>query len=66
MTILERGSDCYANYKVSVKLDEQGIKYPFTIEPGISHQHIALDILQQEGFDSVIIKQARELLNQLS
>ncbi len=66
MTILERESDCYANYKVSVKLDEQGIKYPFTIEPGISHQHIALDILQQEGFDSVIIKQARELLNQLS
>ena len=64
MTVLENESDCYANYKVSVHIDDvHGIQYPFTIEPGISQQHIALDILKQEGFDSVIIHHARELLN---
>jgi DNA mismatch repair protein MutS len=66
LTHLEQDSDAFANYKVSVSLDAQGtIRYPFKIEKGISNQHIALDILRQEGFDYSILTQATEILEKV-
>ncbi len=63
MTLLEKESDCFANYKVSVVVHPlKGIYYPFKLETGISQQHIALDILKQEGFDNAIIQHALKLL----
>ena len=38
------------------------IKYPFALEPGISTQNIAFDVLAREGFDSSIIATARSVL----
>jgi DNA mismatch repair ATPase MutS len=53
----------FANYKVSASVDTQGeVHYPFTIEPGISHQNVALEMIGKEGFNSDIIKQAKALL----
>lgn len=63
MTLLEKGTDCFANYKVSVVVHPlKGIHYPFKLEPGISQQHIALNILKEEGFDNAIIQHALKLL----
>jgi len=63
MTVLEKETDCFANYKVSVVVHPlRGIHYPFKLELGISQQHIALDILKQEGFDNEIIQHALKLL----
>ncbi len=54
----------FSNYKVSVEIDPLGhIHYPFKLEPGISEQHIALDILKEEGIESSIIDNAYEYLN---
>jgi DNA mismatch repair protein MutS len=67
LTHLEEKSDDFANYKVCVNLDMQGtISYPFKIEKGISNQHSALDILQQEGFDCSIITQAADILAEVN
>lgn len=63
LTFLEKNSSAFTNYKVSVELDsDHGIHYPFKVEKGISKQHIALDILKQEGFDSIIIENAAQFL----
>jgi DNA mismatch repair protein MutS len=66
LTSLEKKSDAFTNYKVSVEVNPiQGIYYPFKIQEGISDQHIALDILQQEGFNSAIIENASRFLKNL-
>lgn len=64
LTKLAQDTPFFANYKVSVKLDADGtITYPFKLEPGVSDQHVAIDILQAEGFNSTILSDARNLLN---
>ncbi len=53
----------FRNYKVSVIYDAQGkIIYPFKLEPGISHQNVAFDILRQEGFDDEFLARAQEII----
>lgn len=60
----------FANYKVSVEVsgnvDQQGIYYPFKLEKGVSNQHIALDILKEEGYACSIVEEALALLKQLA
>lgn len=64
LTKLAEDTPYFANYKVSVRLDADGsITYPFKLEQGISDQHVAIDILQAEGFNSTILTDARKLLN---
>jgi len=64
LTTLEAQDPAFVNYKVSVKVDERlGIQYPFTLKKGASNQHIALDILRQEGYDLAIVSRASEILN---
>ena len=63
LTQLTEQNASFANYKVSVTVDQSGIHYPFTLEKGISHQHIALDILRQEGYACSIVDEALELLH---
>lgn len=64
LTKLENECKSFENYKVSVQVTPAGIKYPFILEKGVSNQHIALDILQHEGYDSSIIADAMALLEQ--
>jgi DNA mismatch repair protein MutS len=61
---LEQLAECsYKNYKVTVKINADGsLSYPFKLEPGISQQHIALDILRAEGYSGTILAKAEELL----
>ena len=66
LTKLEKENSAFANYKVSVIVDDTGIHYPFTIEKGISDQHVALDILRQEGYNGTIVAQAAEILKNIS
>ena len=54
----------FVNYKVSVEVDPiKGIYYPFKMEKGISNQHIALDILREEGYACTIVDEALHVLN---
>ncbi len=60
-TLADENKSC-ANYKVTVdKTPEGKIAFPFTLEPGISDQHIALAIVREEGFNESIIKTAEML-----
>jgi DNA mismatch repair protein MutS len=64
LTLLEKEGTVFSNYKVSVEINPIfGIHYPFKLEPGISQQHIALDILKQEGYNSSLVENAIALLN---
>jgi DNA mismatch repair protein MutS len=64
ITGLEQQSpELFKNYMVTVTFDRNGtIIYPFKLEPGCAQQHIALDILEQEGFGAAFVKRARSLL----
>jgi len=67
LTRLEQEQAAFENYRVSVDIDaERGIHYPFKLERGASNQHIALDILKQEGYNYGIIEQATEILRTVS
>jgi DNA mismatch repair protein MutS len=63
ITTLETQTQNFANYNVSVEQTRGNIKYPFKLLPGISHQHIAIDILRAEGFNGQIIDDAKAILN---
>lgn len=66
LTQLERDNPAFSNYKVSVNVDETGIHYPFKLEKGSSNQHVALDILKQEGYDCSILDEASKILNNVN
>jgi DNA mismatch repair protein MutS len=67
LTNLEGEISAFANYKVSVEVDDKkGIYYPFKLEHGSSTQHVALDILRQEGYDCTILAEATEILKTAS
>ncbi len=53
----------YKNYKVTVKINDDGsLTYPFKLESGISDQHIALDMLRNEGYSGAIVTRTANLL----
>lgn len=55
----------FANYKVTVSFGPNGeMSYPYKIEPGISHQNIALEILKTEGFNDTFLTKATQILAQ--
>lgn len=53
-----------ANHKVCVVKNPNGsFTFPYKLERGITDQAIALDLLQQEGFDADILDAAHEIAN---
>ena len=59
----ETAGRLFKNYKVSVTYNEQGnLVYPFKLEPGISDQNIAFDVLKEEGFQASFLEKARLIL----
>lgn len=64
ITNLEQLTDgFFKNYKFSIIKDLDGnIIYPYTLQEGISDQHIELDILKREGLDEEILRQVEKLL----
>jgi len=54
----------YNNYKVAViKRPDGSFHCPYKLEAGISNQNIALQLLQNEGFDASIMNDAYAVLN---
>lgn len=67
LTQLESETTTFQNYKVSVIKNPDGtISYPYNLEKGASTQHIALDILKNQGFASSVINEAQKIVQQLS
>lgn len=63
LTNLEIKTSSFENYKVSVDyLDNGKLSYPYKLEKGKSVQHVAFDILQNQGFSGSIIDDAKEVL----
>jgi DNA mismatch repair protein MutS len=55
----------FANYKVTVSFGPDGsMNYPYKLEPGVSHQNIALEILKIEGFNDTFLTKATQILEQ--
>lgn len=56
----------FINYKVSVgKKSDGSLEYSYKLLPGCSDQHIALDILRNEGFHGAIIDTAQEIIDEM-
>ena len=66
LTKLKKYNKTINTYKMcaSVNVDEI-IKYPYTLQKGISKQYIALEILKQHNFDDSMIKTALRIKNNL-
>lgn len=63
LTTLVNANSLFRNYQVSVDRDQQGnISYRFKLEPGISQQHVAIDILKMQGFDGAILTEAQSIM----
>ncbi|MEI7580911.1 MAG: hypothetical protein WCJ17_03880 [bacterium] len=63
-TLPEKTNNFFTNYHVSViKKPDGSFAHPFKLEPGRSHQVIALDLARNAGFDSDILNSADGFLN---
>ncbi len=61
-----RTGNKFQNFKVSVQKTDQGeIQFDYKIKRGISNQFIALDLLKLKGFNSEIIANANQYLNEI-
>lgn len=57
----------FANYKIDCRRRKDGtITYPYILTPGVSKQHIALDLLLQNGFDSELVNSAKAIVQKLT
>lgn len=54
----------FKNYKVYVNRDDNGkIIFPYKLEVGVTDQAIAIDLLQESGFENEILSEAYNVLN---
>ena len=57
-------NNSFKNYKVFINRDEDNkIIYTYKIVEGKSNQAIALDILQQKGYDAKFLERAKDIMN---
>ncbi len=56
----------FVNYKVYITYQGQGaekrLNYTYKVVPGKSNQAIAIDILEEQGYDTRLLKRAREII----
>jgi len=45
--------------------DNVSISYPYKVSPGVSRQYIAIELLNENGFDKAIVKDAMEIKRRL-
>ena len=56
----------FKNYKVPITRDsDNNIKYLYKLEPGVSDQFIALELLNDKGFDKNIVEEAEYVCSQI-
>lgn len=64
LTELQDKTGNFKNYQVRVVQHDNGtFSYPFKLEEGKADQNIAIQILQQQGFDASILDSAQNLLS---
>lgn len=63
LTKLEGASSSFKNYKVSVAQCNGALQYPYKLEEGISRQHVALDVLKEQGFAGSLLDEAQALVD---
>ena len=52
----------YKAYKIPISRNNEGdIVYNYKLEPGVSDQFIALELLKTKGFDKNIVSRAQEV-----
>ena len=62
----EKRSDLgFVNYKVYITYQggDKKLNYSYKVIPGKSNQAIAIDILEEQGYDTRSLKRAREIIN---
>ena len=62
LTQLAETSNATANYKVSIKRENDKIVPLYKLEPGITDQNIAIDLLAEAGFDADIVAAANAMM----
>lgn len=64
LTYLEADTNgIYKNMKVVVDIDEdKNFHFPFKLFEGKTNQQIAIDIIEKEGFDDLIVNKAKDVL----
>lgn len=53
----------FANYKVFISEDSNKLHYSYKVLKGKSNQAIAIRILEEEGFDTTLLKRAKEIIS---
>jgi DNA mismatch repair protein MutS len=65
LTQLGSETNSFANFNVSITHGLNGsINYPFKLCPGISDQHVAIEILRSQGFDGSILDNAEAIIRE--
>jgi DNA mismatch repair protein MutS len=55
----------FTNFKMNIDKNETSFSFPYKIKKGISKQCIALELLENKGFDDELIKEAKEIRDKL-
>jgi len=67
ITALEKANPAIQNRCVMMHKDADGIwRSQYTVQPGISQQHVALDILAREGVTGSIMNTAQDILKKIT
>lgn len=61
LTKLQKQTNKFTTFKMNIIRNGDDIQYPYKLEPGISKQYIALELLKKNGFDTQIIEDAISL-----
>ncbi len=66
LTELEKDTQTFMNYRVTVdSLRNSQISYPYKLESGVSDQHVALDILKEQGFNGSLLEVAQNMVQRI-
>jgi hypothetical protein len=66
LTKLQKNTKRFTNYRMNVKRKDNQIIFPYKLKKGISQQYIALELLEQNGFNDELITEAKKIRDKLS
>ena len=64
LTKLEKATQSFKNYKVSVSHKDGELVYPYKLQEGSSTQYVALDVLKEQGFTGSLLEEAQKQVEQ--
>ena len=60
LTLEKKHPGSFSNYKVTAKLVDNKLHYPFKLEKGISDNNVAFDVLREKGSDEEFVKACQD------